>query len=335
VLHVINMPMGWIHNLSREEAEKLAMELSVPVQGTLDELRKRLKEKWKVLETYLPPQSTDKSEVAMHTAGVSDTKVQCSNVHDHASYSQNKLRGKVATDLVKNIPVLSDTEPESVFKFLVRAREVFDLNLVTDVEFLALLVARTTGRVTQIFSVHLSASSNWGSVCSESLSTFLPPRIREGFLSKYVFDRFQTAVEELSQFVMSVVAAADILGYEVSESVLVHRMVQNIHPTVRSRLVFASEPKSIKDLYSLATQVPEGGAIDDRRKFLEHRVPTVNSQQGRCDFRHVSMAVGETRRSDSRSVRCWKCSGKGHVKYCPSFDSSVARNQGNEGGARQ
>jgi hypothetical protein len=62
-------------------------------------------------------------------------------------------------------------------------------------------------------------------------------------------------MEELSQFVMFVVVAAHILGYEVPESVLVCRMVQNIHPNVRSRLVFASEPKSIKDLYSLASQV--------------------------------------------------------------------------------
>jgi hypothetical protein len=51
------MPMSWIHNLSKEEAEMVAMELSVPVQGTLDELRKRLKEKWKALETYLPTSS--------------------------------------------------------------------------------------------------------------------------------------------------------------------------------------------------------------------------------------------------------------------------------------
>jgi hypothetical protein len=108
-------------------------------------------------------------------------------VHDHVSHSQIKLVGKVATDLVKNIPVLSNTEPESVFKFLVRAREVYDLNLVKDAEFLSLLVDRTTGRLTQIFSVHLSASSKWGSVFAEILSTFLPPRIREGFLSKYEY----------------------------------------------------------------------------------------------------------------------------------------------------
>jgi hypothetical protein len=92
--------------------------------------------------------------VAIHTAGVSDTKVQGGDVHDHVSYAELQLRGKVATDLVKNIPVLSDTEPESVFIFLIRAREVCDLDLVTDAEFLALLVARTTGRLTQVIGVH-------------------------------------------------------------------------------------------------------------------------------------------------------------------------------------
>jgi hypothetical protein len=126
------MLLAWIHNLPKEEAEKLAMELGVPVQGTMDELRKRLKDKWRTVETYLPPQSKDKSEVAMHTAGISNTKVQGGDVHDHGNYLQVNLKGKVATDLVKNIPVLSDTEPENVFGFLVRASEIHRLNLVSD-----------------------------------------------------------------------------------------------------------------------------------------------------------------------------------------------------------
>jgi hypothetical protein len=113
-------------------------------------------------------------------------------------------------------------------------------------------------------------------------------------------------------------------------------MVQNIHPSVRSRLVFASEPKSIKDLYSLASQVAEGRAIDDRRKNFEHRAPSGNLQRDRSDFRHVSMAVGETRRSGSRVQKCRKCSEYGHVsRDCPSPVTSGARNQGNGVGARQ
>jgi hypothetical protein len=128
---------------------------------------------------------------------------------------------------------------------------------------------------------------------------------------------------------MSVVSAADILGYEVPESVLVRWMLLNIHPSVSSRLVFASEPKSIKDLYSLASQVAEGRAIDDQRKEIEHRAPSGNRLSDRSDCRHVSMAVGETRRSGSCVLKCRKCSGSGHVsRDCPSPVTSGNRNRG-------
>jgi hypothetical protein len=197
------MPLGWIHNLPREEAEKLAVELGVSVQGTLYDLHKKLKEKWKVLEQYQPPQSTDKSEVVMHAAGLSDGSKRSDELHDHVTYFQCKLKGKVVADLVRNVPVLSTAEPERVFGFLVKANEVYDLKLVSDGEFLALLVARSAGRFTQIVSAHLGTSASWGVVRSQILSTFLPARIREGLLSKHVFDRFQNASEDLSHFVVS------------------------------------------------------------------------------------------------------------------------------------
>lgn len=108
------MPIGWIHNLPREEAEKLAVELGVSVQGMLDDLRKRLKEKWKVLEQYLPPPSTDKSEVVMHAAGASNSSSRDSEGHDHVTYSQCKLKGKVVADLVRGVPILSTAEPKRV-----------------------------------------------------------------------------------------------------------------------------------------------------------------------------------------------------------------------------
>jgi hypothetical protein len=63
-----------------------------------------------------------------------------------------------------------------------------------------------------------------------------------------------------------------------------------------------SEPKSIKDLYSLASQVAESRAIDDWRKVFEHYAPPVNPPQGKRDIRPVSVSVGETRQSLSRAV---------------------------------
>jgi hypothetical protein len=53
MLYVAIMPLGWIHNLPREEAEKLANELGLSAQGTLDELRRKVKDKWRAVETYL------------------------------------------------------------------------------------------------------------------------------------------------------------------------------------------------------------------------------------------------------------------------------------------
>jgi hypothetical protein len=152
------MPLGWIRG---EEAEKLAVELGVSVQGTLDDVRKKLKEKWKALEQYLPPQSTDKS-VVMHAAGFSNDSSRGDEVHDHVTYSQCKLKGKVVADLVRNVPVLSTAKSERVFEFLVRANEIHDLKLVSNGEFLALLVARTAGRFTQIVSADLGTLASWG-----------------------------------------------------------------------------------------------------------------------------------------------------------------------------
>jgi hypothetical protein len=54
------------------------------------------------------------------------------------------------TDLISNNPVLSGTDPEEILKFLVRAKGIFDLRLISESEFMALLVSRTVGRITQI-----------------------------------------------------------------------------------------------------------------------------------------------------------------------------------------
>jgi hypothetical protein len=114
--------------------------------------------------------------------------------------------------MVKNLPVLVNTEPGYVFTFHVRAQEIFDLNLLADIDFLALLVAKTTGRLMQIIADHMRVSSTWCSVCNEILATFFPPRIREEFLAKHVLDRFQSATEDLVQFNKSVSSNGAAMG---------------------------------------------------------------------------------------------------------------------------
>jgi hypothetical protein len=63
-------------------------------------------------------------------------------------------------------------------------------------------------------------------------------------------------------------AGAEILAYTGSESQLVDRMVQNLHPKVKSYLLFASRPESVRDLFLLATTVAETVAVEEQRKRL-------------------------------------------------------------------
>jgi hypothetical protein len=275
------------------------------VDGTLDELRKRVKEKWTNIEPYLPCPSAAKSSVV--------TKPVQENV-EQVVYQGNcltKVKLKLATDLISGIPVLSGTDPEEILKFLIRVKQVFELKLVSDPELLTVLIIRTSGRIAQILGAHIGTTQSWGMVQSEIISTFLPPRVKERFLASYVLDRFQSTGVDMNTYIMSVVVAADILGFSGSESQLVHRMVENLHPRVKSFFLFASRPETVRDLFSLATTVAEALAVEDQRKRL-----TAPIQQGAAPRPVVnSMIRGKVSSAKANSRgKCWGCGALGHLE---------------------
>jgi hypothetical protein len=116
------MPLAWIYRLSKQQAEDLASQLGLYTEGTLDDLRKRVKEKWTAIEPYLPSPSAAKSSVVMKPVSQSADSV------GYQGYCLNKVKIKLATDLISAIPILSNTDPEEIPKFLIRAKEDFDLN---------------------------------------------------------------------------------------------------------------------------------------------------------------------------------------------------------------
>jgi hypothetical protein len=64
------------------------------------------------------------------------------------------------SDLLKNDPLLTDTDTEKFLKFLVRVSELYDLKLITDTDFMSPLVSRTSGRVMHILGYHLGTTRN-------------------------------------------------------------------------------------------------------------------------------------------------------------------------------
>jgi hypothetical protein len=89
-------------------------------------------------------------------------------------------------NLLINIPLLVDTDPGNILKFLIILNGVYDLVLVTDFEFISLLVSRTSGRITQILVAYLGTTQNSGSVRSAIISTFRPPHVKERFVASHV-----------------------------------------------------------------------------------------------------------------------------------------------------
>jgi hypothetical protein len=100
------MPLSWIHDLPRQQVEELAVQLGLPMDGTLDDLRKRVKERWSAIEPYLPSQSTAKS--AFTTISASQSRDLAMN----RGNSWEKLKVKLASELTADIPALSSTNPE-------------------------------------------------------------------------------------------------------------------------------------------------------------------------------------------------------------------------------
>jgi hypothetical protein len=104
------MPLAWIYYLSKQQVEELASQLGLSTNGTLDNLRKRVKKKWTAIEPYLPSQSAVKSSLV--------TKAVQQNIDpfDHQGNCLSKVKIKLVTDLfvISGIPVLSGSEPEEI-----------------------------------------------------------------------------------------------------------------------------------------------------------------------------------------------------------------------------
>jgi hypothetical protein len=97
----------------------------------------------------------------------------------NASTYLAKVKINLLPDLFKNIPPLTDTDREKILKLFIRVSEVYDLKLISDMEFMSLLVSKTSGGIMQILGAHLGTTRNWREVRSLIIFTLLPPRLKE------------------------------------------------------------------------------------------------------------------------------------------------------------
>jgi hypothetical protein len=126
---------------------------------------------------------------------------------------------------------------------------------------------------------------------------------------------------------MSVVAAADVLGYNGTETELVYWILQNIHPPIKTHLLFVSKPDSVQDLFSLAAAVTEALAVEEQSKLLATDTQKERDPGGAAKSMVVAAASG-------RGVRCWERGASRPIRRtCPGARSFNV--PGNSTGARE
>jgi hypothetical protein len=118
-------------DLSKQQLEELAGHLALSIDGTLDDLRKRGKQKWAVIQPYFP------SPTAAKPALGSEPNSSYTDPSVHVSTNLTKGKFNLISDLFRNVPLLTDTDPENIFKFFIRISEVYDLRLISYTEFMS------------------------------------------------------------------------------------------------------------------------------------------------------------------------------------------------------
>jgi hypothetical protein len=112
-------------------------------------------------------------------------------------------------------------------------------------------------------------------------------------------------------------------------------MVQNLHPKLRSYLLFVTKPESVRDLFSLATTVAEKMAEEEQRKRVFAAVKPGSAPRPVAS--NAALSASSSARANIRG-RCWACGASDHLQgNCPSRYAEVVirRVRGNDLGARQ
>jgi hypothetical protein len=129
------MTVGWIDDMPKQQLQEQASQLGLPVNGNLNDLRIRVKEMWIAIKGHFSSHLTNRTDFP---------SVQTPAAHDGSPSRKMKL--KLVTEMIKNVPVLEDADPQRVLTFLIRVKEAHNLHLVTSCEFISLLLSRTSGR---------------------------------------------------------------------------------------------------------------------------------------------------------------------------------------------
>ncbi|RWS01024.1 hypothetical protein B4U79_16779, partial [Dinothrombium tinctorium] len=182
-----------------------------------------------------------------------------------------------------------------------------------------------------------------------ALKEYFLPSSYDSFLREEIVRRVQDPHEPVANYVLAKKALCFRLNPNMSESDILHYVMQGLKPEI-AKTVYASNPKTLDELLSLAKNIERGIRFADsrapnRERMAENELTGVIREMGRIisklseknDNRspkpkHVQFAL-PTNRNQTRNVegapKCWNCGKVGHAARFCRFRPQGMRNNSN------
>ncbi|KAG8290903.1 hypothetical protein J6590_073475 [Homalodisca vitripennis] len=164
----------------------------------------------------------------------------------------------ILRDMLREVPITSGTDLFQLTEFLVKIQKIVELNLGSDKTILLNAVARTEGRLRDVWMGLVSADYTWPNALQTiRLTLFSSTAIRD-IQSKLMY-RQQRLLEPYADYLTDIVSIFQILGPEISDAEIFSTIFTGLNPHTRAAFAGLQAPTTVQQLKNMVSLIEFDG----------------------------------------------------------------------------
>ncbi|KAG8251498.1 hypothetical protein J6590_078612 [Homalodisca vitripennis] len=217
----------------------------------------------------------------------------------------------ILRDMLREVPVTSGTDLFQLTEFLVKIQKIVELNLGSDKTILLNAVARTEGRLRDVWMGLVSADSTWPNALQTIRFTFFSSRAIRDIQSKLMY-RQQRLSEPYADYLTDIVSIFQILGPEISDGEIFTTTFTGLNPHTRAAFAGLQPPTTVQQLKNMVSmiesltvntvQAPLGGLRDETIRPSVFFHMSMSMAFGCVDHDRLAILLRELEHCDVRGL---------------------------------
>ncbi|KAG8334052.1 hypothetical protein J6590_098183 [Homalodisca vitripennis] len=160
----------------------------------------------------------------------------------------------ILRDMLREVPITSGTDLFQLTEFLVKIQKIVELNLGSDKTILLNAVARTEGRLRDVWMGLVSADYTWPNALQTIRLTFFSSRTIRDIQSKLMY-RQQRPSEPYADYLADIVSIFQILGPEISDAEIFSTIFTGLNPHTRAAFAGLQAPTTVQQLKNMVSMI--------------------------------------------------------------------------------